>query len=276
MSSKQINILMYHQVGDFSPIKKHQSTYIHYKRFATHMAYLAHGGYTVLRLDQALACLAGQHPTPPRSVVITFDDGYENFYEYAWPVLQKYKFPAMVYLISGLIGQPAKWFAADGRATPALMDATRIRQLRKEGVDFGSHGATHVKLAEQSTERIAEEMHNSRIALSELLDEDIRHFCYPYGSHDLRCIEAAAQAGYTSAVTCERAQATPDNDPLALPRKAISYGDNPIGLFWRMHVKNTPKYPLLQRPGAKCKNHPALILPNQSNGEKTNFHFKKH
>ena len=249
MISPSINILMYHQVGDFPAMKAHRSTYTHYKRFAAQMAFLSLMGYTVLRLDDALACLAGTRPTPPRAVVITFDDGYENFYEYAWPILQKYGFPAMVYLISGLIGQPAQWFAADGRSTPPLMSAERIRQLHKEGVDFGSHSVSHVKLAEQNTARIQEEVRLSRASLSELLGQSVDHFCYPYGSHDLRAVEAVAQAGYKTAVTCERAPATPEDDPLTLPRKAISYGDNVLGLWWRLHVKNDPKHPLLRRPG---------------------------
>ena len=116
--ANSINILMYHQVGDFPPMPAHRSTYCHYRRFQREMTFLHRFGYRVLSLDQALACLDGEQPIPPKAVVLTFDDGYENFYEYAWPVLERYRFPAMVYLLSGLLGQPSSWFARDGRATP--------------------------------------------------------------------------------------------------------------------------------------------------------------
>ena len=247
MSTPGINILMYHQIGDFSSVKRHQSTYVHYRRFAQQMQYLARFGYTVLRMDEAVDCLKGARPTPPKAVVLTFDDGYENFYEYAWPVLQQHQFPSMVYLISSLMGQPASWFASDGRATPPLMSASRVRALRSQGVDFGSHGVSHVKLAEQTTERIQTEVSDSRASLADCLGEEIRHFCYPYGSHDMRAVLAVAEAGYTTAVTCERAPATSQDDLLTLPRKAISYGDNLLGFFWKLHVKNSPKRPPIRR-----------------------------
>jgi len=236
-----INILMYHQVGDFQPMEAHRSTYCHYRRFAAQMAYLHRFGYHVLSLDEVLACLAGEAPIPPRAVALTFDDGYENFYEYAWPELHKYGFPATVYLISTLVGKPASWFASDGRATPPLMGAERIRELRRAGVGFGSHSATHVKLALQDENRIRDEVTRSKAELEDMLGEPVRHFCYPYGSYDMRALHAVAEAGYASATTCVRAPAQVGVDPLALPRKAISFGDNLLGVFWKLHVKHQPK-----------------------------------
>jgi peptidoglycan/xylan/chitin deacetylase (PgdA/CDA1 family) len=252
-----INILMYHQVGEFPPMKAHRSTYCDHRRFASQMAFLARFGYRVLSMDQVLTCLRGELTIPPRAVALTFDDGYENFYEYAFPVLKQHGFPAMVYLISGMLGQPSSWFAQDGRATPPLMSAERVRQLRREGIDFGSHSASHVKLAEQDTARIREEVTRSKRELEDVLGEPINHFCYPYGSHDLRAVEAVAEAGYQCATTCVRAPATPVDDPLTLPRKAVSWGDNLLGLFWRLHMKNSPKLAPIRRPGQSFTRLPA-------------------
>lgn len=244
-----IQILMYHQVGDFPAMDTHRATYCDYRRFGTQMAYLKLGGYHVLRLDDALRCLRGEMPIPPRAVVLTFDDAYENFYEYAFPVLQKHGFPAMVYPISGMLGQPAAWLAADNHATPLLMSAARLRQLRAAGIDIGSHSVSHVRLTEQSIERIREEATRSKAELEDVLGERIDHFCYPYGSHDMRVVEAVAAAGYRSATTCERAPATCADDPLTLPRKAIAWGDSLIGVWWKMHMKNTRKRPPIRRSG---------------------------
>ncbi|WP_230970690.1 polysaccharide deacetylase family protein [Nitrogeniibacter aestuarii] len=252
-----INILMYHQVGDFAPMKAHRSTYCHHKRFASQMAYLARFGYTVLSMDQVLDCLRGERPIPPRAVALTFDDGYENFYEHAWPVLQKHGFPAMVYLIADLLGKPSYWFESDGRDTPPLMSAQRIRQLRGEGCDFGSHSASHAKLATLETPAILEEVTRSKAMLEDVLGEPVNHFCYPFGSHDRRAVDAVAEAGYTCATTCVRAPATVADDPLTLPRKAISYGDNLLGYFWRLHMKNTPKRAFIRRDGQTFDARPA-------------------
>ena len=239
----RISILMYHQVGDFAPMQGHRSTYCHYRRFAAQMAYLHRFRYAVLGMDAVVACLRGERPIPPRAVALTFDDGYENFYEYAYPELARHGFPAMVYLISGFVGRDSAWFAADGRDTPPLMSADRIRELRRAGIDFGSHGVSHVKLAQVDRARMRDEITRSRRELESLLGEEVRHFCYPYGSHDAEVVEAARAAGYASAVTCVRAAATPGADLLALPRKAISYGDNLLGYAWKLIAKNRPKVP---------------------------------
>jgi peptidoglycan/xylan/chitin deacetylase (PgdA/CDA1 family) len=244
--ANSINILMYHQVGDFPPMPAHRSTYCHYRRFQREMAFLYRFGYRVLSLDQALACLDGDQPIPSRAVVLSFDDGYENFYEYAWPVLEHYRFPAMVYLLSGLLGQPSSWFARDGRATPLLMDRERILQLRKLGVDFGSHGVSHSKLAEVDADTVQFEVTESKRSLEDLLNEEVRHFCYPYGSHDQTAFKAVQRAGYRSAVTCQRSAATPAFHTLLLPRKAISYGDTLPGFAWKLWMKDKPKQPPLR------------------------------
>lgn len=240
-----ISLLMYHQVGDFPSMTAHRSTYCHYKRFAAQMRYLHRFGYNVMSLDAALAALRGEKVIPPRAVVITFDDGYENFYDYAYPELDRYGFPAIVYLIAGLIGQPARWFAADGRDTPPLMGAQRIRQLRAAGVDFGSHGVSHLRLAEIDAERARCEITESRARLADLLAESVDHFCYPYGSHNGAVVKMAREAGYASAVTCVRAAAYRGEDPHQLPRKAISYGDSLLGYAWKLHGKNRREQPPL-------------------------------
>lgn len=223
----------------------HRSTYCHYRRFASQMRYLHRFGYHVISLDTALAALRGENAVPPRAVVITFDDGYENFYEYAYPELARYGFPATVYLISGLIGQPSRWFAAEGRDTPPLMDAQRIRQLHAAGVGFGSHGVSHRKLAEIDPDEARHEIVDSRARLADLLGETVDHFCYPYGSHNAAVVQMARDAGYTSAVTCVRGAAYGGEDPHQLPRKAISFGDSLLGYAWKLHAKNRRKHPVL-------------------------------
>jgi peptidoglycan/xylan/chitin deacetylase (PgdA/CDA1 family) len=155
----------------------------------------------------------------------------------------------MVYLIAELLGKPSYWFESDGRATPPLMSAERVRQLRGEGVDFGSHSASHAKLATLETPAIHAEVTRSKALLEDVLGEPVKHFCYPFGSHDRRAVDAVAEAGYASATTCVRAPASRADDPLTLPRKAISYGDNLIGYFWRLHVKNQPKRAFIRREG---------------------------
>ena len=238
----RLSILMYHQIGDFAPMKAHRANYCDRRRFAAQMGFLARFGYTVLSLEQALSGLRGECRIPPRAVVLTFDDAYDNFADHALPILERHAFPATVYAISGWLGRRADWFAKDpGRPLPTLMSGARLRAVRAAGITVGSHTVNHVKLAETDSRTRRTELSASKIALEDVLGEPVDHLCYPFGSFDLDTIQAAAEAGYRSATTCLRGAAHLADHPLALPRKAISYGDNRLGYWWKLAVKQAPK-----------------------------------
>ncbi len=245
-----VQILMYHRVGDFpGRVKSHGALYCHLPRFKAQMRMFKWLGYRVISLDDAVAGLAGRIALPPKPLVLTFDDAYVDFLEQAAPLLKAHGYPATVYAVSGLVGQTSSWDAGVGPDPAPLMNAAQLREVQEMGFTIGSHSGSHVRLAQQSDERLHAELRDSKRALEDLLGRRIDHFCYPYGSHDLRCIEAAAQAGYLSGTTCQRAAATPQDDPLSLPRKAVSRGDSLLGLWWKLRFKDAPKHPALRRPG---------------------------
>lgn len=237
-----ISILMYHQVGEFAPMDAHRANYCDRGRFARQMAFLSRTGFHVLDLDTALACLRGERPTPGKAVVLTFDDAYDNFADYALPALARHGYPATVYAISGWLGRRAEWFAKDAlRPVPGLMDAGRLREMRASGMTIGSHTANHVKLAEAAPDVKRRELATSKAALEDVIGEEVRHLCYPFGSFDMDAVRAAQESGYVSATTCLRGAATDEDHPLVLPRKAISFGDNLIGYAWKLGFKHAPK-----------------------------------
>jgi peptidoglycan/xylan/chitin deacetylase (PgdA/CDA1 family) len=243
----RISILMYHQVGEFAPMRAHRANYCDHRRFGRQMVFLHRAGFTVLDLDTALACLRGERPTPRRAVVLTFDDAYRNFADYALPLLARHGFPATVYAISGWTGRRAEWFAKDpGRPIPELMDGAALRDIRAAGMTVGSHTAHHVKLAEVAPETRRAELADSKAALEDLLGEEVRHLCYPFGSFDLDTVRAALETGYRSATSCLRGTATAGDHPLVLPRKAISFGDNLLGYAWKLAAKHAPKPALIE------------------------------
>ncbi len=242
MSRPRISILMYHQVGQFAPMKAHRANYCDHRRFAAQMAFLARFGYSVLSLDEALLCLRGERPTPRKAVVLTFDDAYDNFADHALPVLQRHGFPATVYAISGWLGRKAEWFAKDpGRPIPTLMSGARLRAMRGAGITIGSHTVNHVKLGEVDADTQRRELRRGKADLEDVLGEPVHHLCYPFGSFDLNTVREAADAGYRSATTCLRGAAESLDHPLVLPRKAISHGDNLLGYWWKVAVKQAPK-----------------------------------
>jgi len=242
-----ISIFMYHQVGHFESMATHRAVYCDVNRFRAQMRYLKLIGATVLSMSEASDLLRFGAPIPPRAAVLTFDDGCENFYEHALPVLQDFGYPAIVYAIAGLAGGRGEWLAADGLPVPELMSYARLRQIADLGIEIGSHSRHHLRLGELPAAQATAELRDSKRQLEEVLGRAVPHVCYPYGSHTLDTVLAAAEVGYTSGVTCQRAAATAAFDPLALPRKAISFGDNVVGFAWKLHAKNAPKGTAIKR-----------------------------
>lgn len=236
---------MYHRIGNFTGIKEHKALYCHHKRFAAQMAWLHAFGYNVIDMDTCIKAVSGKIPMPARAVTLTFDDGFEDFYTYAFPVLSRCGFPATVYILSDLIGKNASWFAKEQRECPPILKLTQIKKLMQNSITIGSHGKRHEKLAQISGDDLVNETLGSKHALQDMLGCEIKHFCYPYGSYNKDTLNAVKEAGYLSATTCSRGSARLDDDLLQLPRKAISFGDSLAGFWWKLHIKNKRKQPPL-------------------------------
>jgi peptidoglycan/xylan/chitin deacetylase (PgdA/CDA1 family) len=232
---------MYHQVGQFSAPKSHRAGFCHVRRFRSQMRYLKRFGYSVISLRDALSGIFQDTALVPRSVVLTFDDGYQNFYDYAWPILREHRFPATVFLVSHLVGKRAQWLADAGRDAPPMMNTQTLRELRAAGVEFGSHSVNHPRLSMLDTERARAEIRDSKSQLEDVFGERIDDFCYPYGDYDERTRDLVREAGYRSGITCIRGAANTAENIFEIPRKAISYGDNLVGYFWKLHVKHARK-----------------------------------
>jgi peptidoglycan/xylan/chitin deacetylase (PgdA/CDA1 family) len=235
-----VSILMYHNVGPFPKPKIHKGIYCSAWRFKEQMAMLHWGKYNVISVSEAVDCLFHGKQIPPRAVVLTFDDGSDNFQRYAFPVLKKYGFSSMVYLISGFLGQSTKLWIDDmpEEFQSPLMSAQTVRDLRKEGVDFGSHTCHHVHLTQLGEDAMRSEIGDSKKQLEDILGEEIPHFCFPYGFYNPLTVSAVREAGYLSAVTCESFAANYAKSPFLLPRKHIRYKDKLSDVWWKLNHKN--------------------------------------
>lgn len=238
----RISILMYHQVGDFpGRYRSHGSTYCHYRTFRRQMAWLARWGYQVISLEQACAIIQGQQKGPRHAVVLTFDDAYQSFFQYALPQLRRYGFPATVFVVTGGVGGSARWLLVDGRFAPPLMDAATLRRLPGYGISLGAHTCSHPRLTRLPAAQAIAEISRSKQQLEQLLQRPIAHFCYPYGDYNAALVSHVRAAGFEAALSCRRGSAQPGDDLWQLPRKAISHGDSVAGFWWKLHMKHAPK-----------------------------------
>ena len=119
-----------------------------------------------------------------------------------------------------------------------LLGVDHVRELSKRGIEIGSHGAKHVRLPDLSSELLDREVSGSRRVLSEILGEEVKSFCYPYGSMDSRAIQAVQRAGYTYA--CTALEGVWWKSPYAIPRIFLGKKDNLFNLRVKLWVY--PKY----------------------------------
>jgi peptidoglycan/xylan/chitin deacetylase (PgdA/CDA1 family) len=242
---RRVPILMYHQVTP-SPTAAFAKYTVTPTSFAAQMRWLAMTGYRPITMTAlAEAWRAGGAP-PRRAVVITFDDGFRDCVRFALPLLERHRFPAMFYLVAGLVGRTSRWMASnDGPGLP-LADWTAARALVEAGMQCGSHSVSHPALATCSASQAVEELVESRRMLEDRLGQEVLHFAYPYGSVTPGVRSLAAEAGYRSACTGEKRLATEGDDLLLLPRVPVYGRDTLLDFICRLRTAESPRQ-LLRR-----------------------------
>ena len=170
---------------------------------------------------------------PARAVCVTFDDGYEDFAEHAWPVLKGYHYPATVFVVADRAGDENAWDRDSLGAAKKLMGWERIRELQR-WVTFGSHSRTHPFLCRSTDRELASEVSGSKKIIEEKLQSPVDFFCYPYGDYDPRVKKAVMSAGYRGAVTTKRGLLHHGDDPYELRRTLIRYSTNPFLFFYKL------------------------------------------
>lgn len=193
-------ILMYHRVveaADFEPSVYYFSTLR--ARFEQQMRALQAWRYHVAPLEHVIEWLEGKRRLPRRTVAITFDDGYEDTFRLAAPVLERYGFPATLFLVADRVGRHNNWDPVPGSDGYPLMGWEQALELSHRGFTLGSHSRTHRSLPLLNDQELRREVHGSRLQLEQRLGMPVRLFAYPYNHADERCQAVVRAAGYRGA-----------------------------------------------------------------------------
>lgn len=221
-------VLMYHAVAEV-PEDPYQLA-VPPDRFAAQLATLRRLGLRGVGVAELLDAMAAGRA---RGLVgLTFDDGYAGVLHHALPTLRRHGFGGTVFVVTERFGGSNDW---DTGPVWPLLDADGIRRLAAEGIEIGSHGASHVPLAGLSPRRLRQELRNSRDRLADLLGDPPPGFAYPYGSVDAAARDAVHDAGYryACAVTVPRSALS----VLTLPRSYAGARDGAARLIakWALH-----------------------------------------
>ncbi len=208
-----VPILMYHQVGVPSSDEWRLNT-VSEEAFDYQMNFIKRNGFHVISFDDLVEGIKKGHQFSRNTVVIQFDDGYANNYTAAFPILKKYGFPAMVFLVSDLVG------------TPGFVTWEQVKEMEKDNFLAGSHTCRHAYLPEVSPEEAREEIFNSKKAIEEKLGHPIDYFAYPVGGFTAQAKKLVEEAGYKAAVTTNRGVDRFNVDLYELKRIRVNNTDN--------------------------------------------------
>ncbi len=152
------------------------------KVFARQIATIAEAGYRGIALREAIAHREATGTWPNRSVVLTFDDGFRNFYDEAMPVLTENGFSATVFIVSDYIGRRNDWEVPPaGLGVRDLLTWQQAGELARNGIEIGSHTSTHPDLRRVSDSEAQREIAGSRMKIEDHLGQEVVSFAYPFG-----------------------------------------------------------------------------------------------
>ncbi len=228
MQGPVVDILMYHSISE-----QGGPTCIAPKVFAAQMQAIAGAGVPVITMDDYCASDIGGAPPPDRSAIVTFDDGFQDFADTAWPVMRDLGFRPIVYLPTNFVGGREGWRGI-ASAPRKLMGWDTIRRLQGEGVIFGSHTESHPDLDALADDAVEAELTRSRDRIADELGAAPLHFAPPYGIAN-PSVRARIAQYYQSSVGTRLRSAGRGAERYDLPRLEMFYFTDPAR--WRAHLE---------------------------------------
>ena len=213
-----VPVIMYHNIDENSRISRLS---VSPENFQRQMDFLSKNGYHVVSLPELADLIKDKRPLF-KTLVITFDDGYENNFKDAYPVLKKYNLPATIFIEVNSVG------------TPGYLSWGQIEQMSKSGlIDIGSHTLNHPYLAHIKDEALLrKEIFESKKIIESKINKPVLSFSYPGGGFNRHIIDLVKEAGYKISCATNPGKRYPKNDTLALKRLRISSTSDNLFVFW--------------------------------------------
>ncbi len=224
-----VPVLAYHMVTATAEAAEKLLCSVSVATFEKHMSWLRDDGYRPLSVAEYTRCIRSRRGFPEKSVLITFDDGYRSTFTRAYPILQRYRFPAVVFVATGSIGElrfppdevygPLPSALADELLPMTWSEVQRITDV----FAIGGHSVTHGRLGRMDGSTIDWEVRECKRVLESKLLGPVTWFAYPngikqHGDHNDATREALVGAGYEVAFTSEIGRNRANTDPFSQRR----------------------------------------------------------
>ncbi|RME78652.1 MAG: polysaccharide deacetylase family protein, partial [Chloroflexi bacterium] len=217
-----VPILMYHYISDPPPgadaIRRDLS--VPPARFEEQLAWLRQAGYQTVSMKDVVYALSGRGSLPEKPVVLSFDDGYRDNYQNAFPLLKKYGFTGIFFVFTQVIDE----------YNESYLTWEMVREMHQAGMEFGSHSYRHLDLRGRDVDLLVYEIVGSKEAIEERIGEPVRFFCYPSGRYDEMTVRVLESADFWAAVTTQWGADFTFADRFEIPRIRI-HGDTTLEQF---------------------------------------------
>jgi peptidoglycan/xylan/chitin deacetylase (PgdA/CDA1 family) len=215
-SVSRIPALMYHEIADAADATSYLA--VPPAAFADQLALLRDEGWRTISAGALSAMLAaGNTVLPERTVVISFDDGYENFYSQAMPELAKHDFTATLFMTSGWV----KEARPSGAGIAPMLSWAQLADAARAGIEIGGHTCTHPQLDQLSNRSLRDELTVSKRELEDKLGMEVPGVAYPFGYASRVVYQMAREAGYQWGYIVGNKTAARKSDLFAIPRLTI-------------------------------------------------------
>jgi len=215
VDAQRVPILVYHSIAEVADPIDLPFT-VTPAEFRLHMEALADWGARTETVGAYVSDRRDGRPVPPRTVIITIDDGYEDSANVALPVLAALAMTATVFITTGFIGTRVRG--------SRMVSWPQLRELHEAGIEIGAHGHTHVALDIVGAQQARSEIISSRHILEDGLAVPVESFAYPHGYYTRRLAGEVAGAGYRSASAARNGLSHPDDELFALSRLVVHHG----------------------------------------------------
>lgn len=215
-----VPIILYHRIQPYQIAieKGQQNLTVDNAIFEGQMQYLAAQNYHAISSEELVNALKNKQQLPAKSIIVTFDDGYKDHFDYVYPILQKYNIKGEFMIPTGLI------------ETLGYMSWQDIEAMAKSPlVSFTNHTFSHFPVDQGSSEKVREEVTTARKQLQEHIGKDIAIFTYPYGSFNDMAINELRLLGFVAALTTNAGRVQCDSNLMKLFREHV--GNAPLSSY---------------------------------------------
>ena len=239
---RSLRVLAYHSVSRRVGAPKLAEYVVSPSDFSRQLDLLRRRGFNFVSAGQAAAFLRGEATLPRRSVLITFDDGYKNLKDEAAPALQQRGIPAVVFVVTRMLGGTNEWDRSVEPEPRRLMSEEDLHGLRKQGIEVGAHSRYHRSLPGLSAVELAQEVDGSLEDLVKFGLNDRKLFCYPFGAVDHVVETHVRAAGTIAAFTVDAGIARSEGNPMRVPRLEILRSDGcGFRFLWKVSTGRSPE-----------------------------------